>query len=67
MLTVIGTDQKRNFILRGDTLTISETYQVNNQPVRAERVLVREKGNAGTQHNLENHQESQQTQQRAGE
>jgi hypothetical protein len=44
MPTIIGTDQKRAFTLRGDTLVIAETYRVGDTSVKAERVLVRDVG-----------------------
>lgn len=40
----IGTDQKRTFSIKGDTLVISETYLSGDVPVTAERVLVRVPG-----------------------
>lgn len=40
----LGTDQKRRFSIHGDRLVISESYQVAGKTVRAERVLLRDKG-----------------------
>lgn len=37
----IGTDQPRAFSIKGDRLTISESYVAEGQTFRAERVLVR--------------------------
>jgi Lipocalin-like domain len=38
----LGTEQPRTFKLRGDTLTISESYMAGSQHVRAERMLRRD-------------------------
>lgn len=37
----LGTDQRRFFVIRGDTLIISETYAADGRTVHGERVLVR--------------------------
>ena len=37
----LGTDQRRTFALRGNALTISETYSANGQTFRGQRVLQR--------------------------
>ncbi len=37
----LGTDQRRSFVIRGDTLIISESYMSAGRTVRAERVLIR--------------------------
>jgi len=37
----LGTDQRRSFVIRGDTLLIYETYAAGGRTVHAERVLVR--------------------------
>ncbi len=37
----LGTDQRRSFVIKGDTLVISESYTSAGRTVRAERVLIR--------------------------
>lgn len=40
--TWIGTDQKRRFVMDGDRLTISESYELDGREVKGERILLRD-------------------------
>jgi hypothetical protein len=37
----VGTDQTRDFVIKGDTMTIADTYEVNGVRYQAKRVLRR--------------------------
>lgn len=42
LLPVIGTEQKREFVIEGDTMTIAETYEADGVRYEAKRVLQRQ-------------------------